>query len=119
MPCRASDYGEAKITAATELFQAVIHAMNSKHSRENIILKGLHKKNKAKEKERKELGEDPEPPQKTWLVQAKEEVCHSPGYYSQANSTHCRPVDLKMKNTVRSKKNLSKKLAPFARGCWT
>lgn len=62
---RYSDYGETKAMAAVEFFRNVMQAMGSKHSRENIILKGLHRK--------KELG-DISQPEKTWFVLAKEQV---------------------------------------------
>lgn len=55
--------------AAVEFFRNVMQAMRSKHSKENIILKGLHKK--------KDLG-DSSQPEKTWFVLAKEQVSKLP-----------------------------------------
>lgn len=65
-PSRYSEYGETRVMIALEFFRNVMQAMSSKHSRENIVLKGLHKK--------KDLG-DISQPEKTWFALAKEEVC--------------------------------------------
>lgn len=57
------------MASAMEFFMNVMQAMSSKHSRENIVLKGLHKKKDV---------EDSLEPEKTWFVLAKEQVSKLP-----------------------------------------
>ena len=51
--------------AAAELFTDVVRALSNKHSRENVVLKGMHKKSNL---------EEGSSMLKTWLTLAKEKV---------------------------------------------